>query len=275
MEHKAMMHPPTTTDPSHSSHAEQRWTVESPDPAVQPTSDASGAHRAFVGHFGHTKLLFGPLFTALVDKSELGSRSGPRGVKARKKNIPGWPAIGSRFAKRKTDGSRRFAQGDSLQPPDSFQSHPALQNSLPPRRIGTQPWALKAPSAHRDTDGVKASSSTTSLLRSQDPAPIWMRLRATLLEMPSAQPGDLDRPPAVSTGGIEGICSVLLLCPVITTSVGRADARPCPLQGGLPHSALDDGSILQQTEPNEERGMQCDIKPSCTAPELPLRFATP
>jgi len=66
---------------------------------------------------------------------------------------------------------------------------------------------------------------TKALLRSQDQAP-----RATLLEMPSAQPGDLDRPPATLRWGVYSVL------PCVTTS---ADARTCPLQGGLPKPALD------------------------------------
>lgn len=53
----------------------------------------------------------------------------------------------------------------------------------------------------------------------------------SLLEMPSAQPGDLDSRPRFSSGG--GSAPFL---PSVTTS---ADARTCPLQGGLPNPALD------------------------------------
>lgn len=136
----------------------------------------------------------------------------------RRKTIPGWPVIGPRFVKRKeTDGSRRFASDDSLQPPDFFRRVITLQISLPPRRVRTdcsstwysdaQPWALEALPPHSILESQRWTLTngfmTKALLRSQDQAPPGPGQHSlhSLLEMPSAQPGDLDSRPRLSSGG--------------------------------------------------------------------------
>lgn len=135
--------------------------------------------------------------------------------------------IGPRFVKRKeTDGSRRFASDDSLQPPDFFRRVITLQISLPPRRVRTdcsstwysdaQPWALEALPPHSILESQRWTLTngfmTKALLRSQDQAP--PRARATLPPLPpgnAVRPAGRSRqPPATFLWG--GICSVFAVC---------------------------------------------------------------
>lgn len=166
-----------------------------------------------------------------------------------KKNIPGWPAIGPRFVKRK----KRTGVVDSPGTIPSNRPNLFSESSLFRSRCHRAAFGLTVAFIRLHSHGLSRLSGSPasldsgipeidvdqrlhdqSIVAEPGPSPPAGRGQHSLLEMPSAQPGDLDKPLAIFLWGGGDLLRFCRLS--VTTS---ADARTCPLQGGLPNPALD------------------------------------